>query len=188
MSKLPELRYFREVLTADDQDLTDLQAQFSLAYVRAVAAVAGYFAAERDRGADKDGIDMEIHRRGPKGLTRSPRLEIQVKSERRDAPTDDTFSYKLKAKNFNDLCSSGLVELVPRILVLVLVPTDLTTWMGHSEAELALRHCGYWANLANEKPLANGVTSKAIHISRLNIFSPHALDIIMCRISNLEAV
>lgn len=169
------------VLSANDKDYTDLQAQFSLAYVSAVAAVGGFFAEEQGRGADKDGIDMSILRRGPLGLARSPRLDLQVKSEGRIAPAENPFSYKLKAKNYNDLCGVGFHS--PRLLVVVLVPEDAAHWMGHSEAELALRHCGYWASLATESSLPDGATSKTIKIDRANVFSPQSLTDIMDRIA-----
>jgi hypothetical protein len=38
-------------------DQVDLQSQFSIAYVQAVASVAGFFVQHADRGFDKDGID-----------------------------------------------------------------------------------------------------------------------------------
>lgn len=125
---------------------------------------------------------MSILRRGRLGLARSPRLDLQVKSEGRIAPTDDPFSYKLKAKNYNDLCGTGFHS--PRLLVVVLVPEDAADWIGHSEAELALRHCGYWASLAAENSLPDGATTKTIKIFRANVFSPKSLTDIMDRIAN----
>ena len=47
----------------------DLQAQFSVAYVQAVASVAGFYVQVADRGFDHDGIDLTVLRRGELGLT-----------------------------------------------------------------------------------------------------------------------
>jgi len=170
------------VLGADDKDFTDLQAQFSLAYISAVAAVGGFFAEELGRGSDKDGVDMTILRRGPFGVARSPRLDIQAKSERGPAPAEDPFSYVLKAKNWNDLCGTGFHN--PRILVVVRVPADAGQWLSHSEEELAMRHCGYWMSLASESALAEGTTKKTIRIPRKNVFTPQSLADLMSRVSN----
>lgn len=172
------------VLGADDKDFTDLQAQFSLAYAKAVAAVAGFFAEEQGRGSDKDSVDLSILRRGRMGIARSPRLDLQVKSQGGPVPSEDPFTYSLKAKNWNDLCGTGFHS--PRILLLVLVPKDAADWVSHAETELAMRHCGYWASLSTESPLPDGATKKTIKITRANVFTPVSLTGIMERISRNE--
>ena len=58
----------------------DPQSEFASAHVRAVAAAAGFFIQEATRTFDADGLDLEMMSRGPLGVTRSPRLHLQVKS------------------------------------------------------------------------------------------------------------
>lgn len=45
--------------------LNDLKAEFSQAYVRAVAHAAGYFVNEPGRMMDGDGVELTVFSRGP---------------------------------------------------------------------------------------------------------------------------
>lgn len=115
-------------------DGADLQAQFSIAYVQAVASVAGFFVQHADRGFDKDGIDLSVLRRGALGLTTSTRLDLQVKSYSGDAQ-GDPWPYDLEVRSY-----SGLIRTdyqVPRILVVVRVPADAAEWISHGGAARA---------------------------------------------------
>ncbi|HEX4420734.1 MAG TPA: DUF4365 domain-containing protein, partial [Kofleriaceae bacterium] len=112
-------------------DHADLQAQFSVAYVEAVAAAAGFFVQIADRGMDKDGVDATVMRRGPMGVTQSPRLDLQIKSQGCGELTEDPFPHVLKIKGYDDLRATSYQ--VPRILVIVLVPQAISEWVVHSE-------------------------------------------------------
>jgi len=159
-------------------DHADLQAQFSLAYVQAVASVAGYFVQISERGFDKDGIDATLMRRGKLGVTASPRLDLQVKSHHGRA-TGDPWPYDLDVKAYDDLRKEGYQ--VPRILVVVLVPDGPGKWLSHSEDELVLRRCGYWLDLHGAAATTN--TSKIrVQIPRSQVFDVGALDALMARI------
>lgn len=151
--------------------------QFSRAYVQAVAACAGF--AWSVPSVDDDSIDMSLHQTGGGGSIRSPRLDLQLKCMAGPVPAEDTFSYPLKLKNYNDL--RDVAVLVPRILVVVIVPDLVTEWLGHSEDELALRRCGYWMSL-RAMPESDNDTSQTVRIPRAQVFSVDALRDIMNRI------
>lgn len=104
-------------------DWPDLQAQFSIAYVKAVAAVAGFYAEEDTHSHDKDGVDMVIMKRGPMGVTVSPTLDVQVKSHLGPTPKADPWKYDLKAASYRTLRATPYQ--VPRILVVMMMPKDL---------------------------------------------------------------
>ncbi|MFH0902505.1 MAG: hypothetical protein V2A73_17895 [Pseudomonadota bacterium] len=61
--------------------LNDLKAEFSHAYVRAVAHAAGFFVQEANRTFDGDGVDLTLLARSPEGTVRSPRLVVVVVPE-----------------------------------------------------------------------------------------------------------
>lgn len=124
--------------------LNDLKAEFSHAYVRAIAHAAGYFVQEANRPFDGDGVDLTLLARGPGGAVRSPRLDLQLKATARP-PLADPFPFDLDVKNYEELRSQLLQ--VPRILVVVVVPEDPATWVSATEQELTVRHCGYWKSL-----------------------------------------
>ena len=111
----------------------DLQSEFGVAYVHAVAHAAGFFVQEANRILDGDGVDLTVFQRGVGGVVRSPRLDLQVKTTGAGA-VGDPFPYDLDAKNYGELSSTDWQ--IPRILVVVLVPADPAEWVGADEDHL----------------------------------------------------
>lgn len=155
--------------------------QFSRAYVRAVAAVAGFTVYEPE--VDDDSIDLSLAARGGLGSLRSPRLDLQLKGTGRDLLRDDGVHYPLKIKNYQDLRGRNL--LVPRILVVVVVPPEVDDWLSQSEEELSLRRCGYWLSLRQHEPKPN-TSSVTVVVPRGNLLSVAALRGMMEGISRKE--
>jgi len=156
-------------------DKADLQSQFSIAYVQAVASVAGFFVQITGRGFDKDGIDMTVLERGIRWATTSTRLDLQVKSytgEAQGAP----WPYDLDVKTYRDLIPTNYQ--VPRVLVVVRVPSEVQDWMTHNEDQLVLRRCGYWLSLRGAAPTANTSTAR-VQISRANLLDAAGLTALM---------
>lgn len=158
-------------------DLSAQKEQFSRAYVQAVAAVTGF--AWSVPSVDDDSIDMTLSDRGGRGTLRSPKLDLQLKCHASLAPTEPTFSFPIKIKNYDDLRDESV--MVPRILVVVLVPERVEEWMSHSEESLALRRCGYWVSLHGLPPTTN-TSTVSIEIPRVQCFDPENLAQIMDRI------
>ncbi len=155
--------------------------QFSKAYVQAVAACAGF--SWSVPSVDDDSIDMCLHGTGGGGTIRSPRLDLQIKCTDRESPTTAQFSYSVKLKNYDDLRDESV--MVPRILVVVLVPDSLPDWLKHSETELTLRRCGYWLSLRG-MPDSTNTTGQTVQMNRLQQFNVDSLQAMMDRISNGE--
>lgn len=153
--------------------------QFSRAYVQAVAACAGF--AWSVPSVDDDSIDMSLYQTGGGGTIRSPRLDLQLKCKASPTPAEDTFSHSIKLKNYDDLREE--MVLVPRILVVVLVPDQIADWLGHSEAEMLLRRCGYWISLRG-MPESVNTAGQTVHIQRAQLFNVTSLQSIMSRIES----
>jgi hypothetical protein len=151
--------------------------QFSRAYVLAVAAAAGY--AWYQPSVDDDSIDLGLAARGGSGTIRSPRLELQLKCHAAETPSGSQFSHDLKIKNYEDLRDATV--LVPRLLVVVLVPEDVASWVNATEAELTMRRCGYWISLRGLPPTTN-LNTVAVSIPRAQVFHPESLRTVMGRI------
>ena len=158
-------------------DISQQKEQFSNAYVRAVAAVAGYSVYKPE--VDDDSIDLGIAAKGGAGPVRAPRLELQLKCTSRDVLDDSFVRYPLKLKNYNDL--RDVNTLVPRILVVVVVPEDIQQWLRHSERELCMRHCGYWLSLRG-MPVTPNRANVTLELPRKNQFTANALNTIIERI------
>jgi hypothetical protein len=161
-------------MTIDDQ-----KEQFSFAYVRAVAATARI--AVNEPTVDDDSVDLILQQKGTGGIFRSPRLEVQVKCTEAATITAAHIAYPLKIKNYDELRPTDF--LVPRILIVVVVPNSLADWLNHSEPELAMRRCGYWRSLRGEQSTIN-TTSVTVHLPRTNQFTVTELQAMMQRIGN----
>lgn len=161
-------------MTLDDQ-----KEQFSFAYVRAVAAAAQIAVSEP--AVDDDSIDLMFQQRCSGAIVRSPRLEAQVKCTEAAPVHPAHIAYPLKLKNYDEL--RPLDILVPRILIVVLVPDDLGDWLSHSEQELAMRRCGYWFSLRGALATAN-TANVTVHLPRVNQFTVAQLRGIMQRIGD----
>ncbi|RYD19982.1 MAG: DUF4365 domain-containing protein [Verrucomicrobiaceae bacterium] len=161
-------------MTIDDQ-----KEPFSLAYARAVAAVAQISVCEP--AVDDDSVDLIFLLRGGGGVVRSPRVEVQVKCTDAATVHPAYIAYPLKLKNYDELRPTDV--LVPRILLVVTVPDDVNDWLNHSEQELALRKCGYWLSLRGQPATAN-TTNVTVHLPRVNQFTVAELQGIMQRIGN----
>jgi hypothetical protein len=143
---------------------------FSHAYIRAVASVAGYGVHRPE--PDDDSVDLVVSARGPLGSYRSPRLDIQVKCTAQDCLTAQEVRFPLKRKNYDDLRGEGF--LVPRVLLVIIVPAAIEGWLSQSEEEMILRHCGYWLSL-RDAPASDNAQSVTVSIPRRNVFDVAAL-------------
>jgi hypothetical protein len=153
-------------------DLSSQKEKFSEAYVLAIAATAGY--GTYKPSPDDDSVDFGIA---------APRLELQLKCTAAPTPLGDSLSFPLKLKNYEELRADNFV--IPRILVVVLVPDLADDWLEHSETELCMRRCGYWVSLRG-KPATSNTKSVKISIPRQNQFTVQALQAIMQRLAKGE--
>lgn len=156
---------------------TQRKSRFSLAWIEAVAAVAGYHLSEPP--VDEDSIDGTLA--GREG--RRPRLEFQAKATAAATLADGHLLFDLPVKNYNDL---RIETLVPRVLIVVQVPQAESEWLQQSEAGLLLRHCGYWLSLLGMPETANQGTVR-VRLPLANRFEPAALRELMNRCERRES-
>lgn len=149
----------------------DRKERFSMAYIAAVAAHAGFHVGSP--GIDRDSVDGILM--GDTG--RRPRIEFQAKATARDLLGPDSLSFPLPIKNYDDLRTYCLV---PRLLIVVVLPANDEDWLDHTEEALILRHCGYWVSLAGMPESANQ-TSVTVSIPRGQRFDPLSLKALMAK-------
>jgi len=158
-------------------DLNSQKEEFSYAYIYAVASTAGHSFQLTSRQLDREGIDVMIAG-GTEGggLVEYPRLDLQIKCTSVDVLGDDFITYPLEIKSYNDLRREHL--LVPRILVVVLVPDDIEQWLHQSSVELCMRHCAYWVSLRGE-PATENKKTVTVYLPCENVFAVNSLKRLM---------
>jgi hypothetical protein len=148
-------------------DLNLQKEQFSVAFVRAVAAVAGVKVLRSS--VDDDSIDIGLERTG--GC--APKLDLQLKCTADAVPTVGDIPFQLKIKNYDDLRRQ---TIAPRWLVTLFVPSLAANWLAISAdpAEMVLRHCAWWESMTGKPDLEN-TSSVTVHLPRKNVFTPESL-------------
>lgn len=151
-------------------DLSQQKSQFSLAYVHAVASVAGF--ALYDFRVDDDSVDCGIGQRGGNGTIRSPRLELQLKCTSQELMHQDGIHFPLERKNYDDLRGNDF--MVPRALVVMMVPSDISSWLESTPEQLVIRRCAWWVSLAGaeERP---GIENPTVILPVTQSLTPEAL-------------
>lgn len=165
-------------------DINQHKEQFSLAYLHVVATAAGFKLS--DPRVDDESVDVTVGQTGGEGTVRSPRLDVQLKCTERDVLREDGVHFQLKRKNYDDLRDPDV--MVPRILVVMLVPEDISEWLNDvPEKELCLRRCAWWMPLVGEDERL-GVDFPTVVLPRQNLFNPDALGMIMGKVGNKESL
>lgn len=154
------------------------QEALSRAYVRAIAARAGWICSEPEQDYGIDLCLRAVRIRGTRYTDASGQFDLQLKSTTRANVTDTEVIFDLEVKNYDDLRESG--ENCPRILVVLVMPEDETQWLSQSVEELILRHCAYWVSLEGYPPRA-ATTTVRIALPRGNVFSVEAVGDILAR-------
>lgn len=157
----------------------DQKEQLSIAYLRAVAAAANLKTSKEE--IDDDSIDITLGRTGGGGMLRSPKCDVQLKATSQDVVSGDHIHFPLPRKNYDDLRSTNVCT--PRILVVLLLPTDSSEWLAQDHEALCMRRCAYWYSLRGLTATPNE-TNVTVRIPRSQMFTKDALVGIMDRIGN----
>ncbi|MCU0499642.1 MAG: DUF4365 domain-containing protein [Anaerolineae bacterium] len=155
-------------------DLNQQKEQFSNAYFCAVVAAAGYSFYKPN--VDDGSIDWGIKGYREPDLNYIPQLELQLKcTANEEYLSKPKISFDLGRKNYNDLAND--TSLIPRILIVVIVPDNLAKWSEHTESHLILRYCAYWLSLKGQASIEGA--KKRVYLDRTNVFSVKTLKEIM---------
>jgi len=158
--------------------LSKRQEHIAGAYIRAVCAALGCSVSVPE--TDDDKIDFTVSSRLRGRASTKPKIDIQSKCELvEDALKRSEYSYQID-KSLYDSLRDPLV-VVPRILVLTLVPRNSESWLKQSHDSMQLHHCSYWVSLKGAPALPDGQTSKSIRLKSTNLFcEPSLHDMMKC--------
>jgi Domain of unknown function (DUF4365) len=149
------------------------------AYVQALAAQAGLISSrpDPDYGIDLSLRSAEVteHRH----TDTSVQVDLQLRSTTRAKVTESEVKVDLDVDTYNYLRNPR--TFCPRILVVLVLPTEETEWLNQSANELAIRHCAYWLSLGGY-PATTATSSIRVTIPITNVFSVEAVRTILQRI------
>ncbi len=151
----------------------DQKEGLSLAYVRALAAGAGFSTSVPEQ--DRDSVDLRVMASGPQ----RPALDLQLKATTNLGKSESgQFSFSLSIKNYNDL---RIETQTPRLLVVIELPQDQSQWLTVTPEELVLRRRAYWMSLQRGYEEVIGQETKTVYIPEGNLFDVATLQSLMER-------
>lgn len=151
---------------------TAAQDHLSRNYVRAVATAARCDASPPD--ADFEGIDMVISSLQINHSIAFPSVKAQLKcTQQASLVRDGYISWSLARANYDQLRVTPVA--IPRILILMLCPTDFTMWLRQDDQSLSLSHAAYWVSLRGIPEIKPGQDSKTVRIPLDQAFTVEAL-------------
>jgi hypothetical protein len=138
-------------------------------------ACAGGFTTSR-HNLDLDGVDLQIAYPGPRGTTRSPKIEVQVKSSSAPVIKEDAIHHPLHVRHYNQLAGANLQ--VPRFLSVVIVPPSTENYAVCTDDAMTLSTAAYWLSLADREilPIGEGDASRVtVRVPLRNLLTVDAL-------------
>lgn len=165
--------------------VTKIKEDISISYISALCAYAG-IAYEIVRH-DEDSTDGILKKRvlldGNRRFDAVLRIQLKcTSSPSQYTDNEDSLTYKLKAKNYNDLC---LPSTTPIMLGLLILPENEELWLNCTEEELLIRGCMYWAEFSGKAESSNEGTV-SVKIDKKNIINVESLQEILELIAKEE--
>ncbi|MDX2054236.1 MAG: DUF4365 domain-containing protein [Polyangiaceae bacterium] len=157
------------------------QEEISKAYLHAVVAQCSFAlgAWTQDHGC----VDVTVGAASPvgSGHLSKPKVDIQLKATTRtDVEHPEFISWQLEADHYNALVAPASA---PHLLVVLLLPSDISQSIEHTVNHLLIRRCAYWVTMTGQMDLDPAAQSKTVRIPRAQVFSPSALRGIMEQVS-----
>ena len=160
--------------------------EISYAYIDAIAAICGYAAVVTHRFTDHAGIDIGIKVPGEMLDNLSPTIDAQVKCTSKNIIRKGEIRYSLDAKNYNRLVHEN--PTVPQILIVVLVPKNIDSWVIHGNKKdrisTIIKASAYWQSIKGEE--RTNQNSKTVKIPVEQRFTSQSLADLMRRAAEKE--
>jgi len=147
-------------------------------FIYAMACAAGFTTSKQI--LDVDGVDWQIAYPGPKGTTRSPKIEVQVKSWSSPILEEGSFRYRLSIQHYNHLAGPGFQ--LPRFLALVIVPPHASKYAICDYENMKLGMAAYWLSLADQEVKPTGdddPRSVVVAVPQRNFLTVEALSALL---------
>lgn len=159
--------------------LNQSKAQLSEAYATAIASAAR--CSTRKTAIDDDSVDLTLVSTRNGLYRHKPELHLQLKATAQNVVGATHVDFDLPLKNYEDLRDP--MVLVPKILVVMVLPDNPADWLRQAEHRTRVYRCAYWLSLVDLPEVSNSTTVR-VHLPRSQMFTPAALNTIMDSIAN----
>ena len=122
---------------------TACKEQFSLAYAHAIALAAR--CTLHGITPDVERVDFTVRQVADHNLYEAAQIDVQMKCTSQSVMLNDGVHWTLDVDHYDHLRSGKVYN--PKILVVLLVPTNLKDWLDHSADRAILKQCAYWVSL-----------------------------------------
>ena len=154
-------------------DIEKIKEELSKSYLNAVCSRAGIDVECMTHDADSIDVHIKKEYTASNGEICISQMNIQLKATSQILREDDqTISFPLKVKNYNDLRKRCAC---PFLLCVLFLPNDETEWINHSTSELIIKRCMHWMNLVGMPDTSNKETV-TLRIPKGNIVSPSTME------------
>lgn len=164
---------------------SQIKEDISICYISALCAYAGiaYEFIRHDDDSTDGILKKRVNLDGGRKYDAEIRVQLKCTSSA-SVYTDcgNSITYRLKVKNYNDLC---LPSTTPVILGLLVLPEDEKEWINWSEEELLIRGCMYWTEFSAESPSDN-VGTISVKLDKNNVVNSEMLNEILERVAKEE--
>ena len=156
-------------------DIEKIKEDLSICYLKTIAAVRR-IAVERIEH-DEDSVDVVIKKvlNIDKNVSFNSQISVQLKatsSKSQYGIGKQEISYKLKVKNYNDLC---MPATMPSMLALLILPEEMEEWTKWTPDELMIKGKMFWLSLQNQE-VSNNKDNVTVKIPKENILNADTIE------------
>lgn len=156
-------------------DIEKIKEDLSICYIKTIAAVRG-IAVERIEH-DEDSVDVVIKKvlHIDKNVSFNSQISVQLKatsSKSQYSIGKQEISYKLKVKNYNDLC---MPATMPSMLALLILPEEIGEWTKWTPDELMIKGKMFWLSLQDQE-VSDNKDNVTVKIPKENILNADTIE------------
>lgn len=161
--------------------------QISVAYISTICAMAGILFEQQKRDEDSTDASLSLDVKLDDEVFFNSYIRVQLKSTSSVnlySEDENSICYKLKVKNYNDLCAR---TTTPMLLMLLILPEEKDLWVNWSEEELLIRGRMYWQHFPTGN-YSNNSESVTVTIPKTNIINDSSIVELMRKVAMEELV
>lgn len=157
-----------------------IKEDLSICYLKAVSAAKGVELEEYRHDEDSTDVVIKKFLMLDGDIKFNSQISVQLKAT--SSPSqykigDEEITYKLKAKNYNDLCAKSAM---PSILGLFILPEDENEWVNWDKSELLLKGQMFWISLQG-KPESSNTGTVSVKIPKTNRISADMIESLLIK-------